>query len=92
MIDRKETYRKAIKKYGLFNQLTVAVEELSELAKEVCKAERGMFDRGHMTEEIADVEIILEQLKMIFDIKHYEIEGMKFQKIERLNERIEGNK
>ena len=53
-------------------QCIVAIEEMSELQKELCKFLRGeqYFDVNHFAhvrEEIADVQIMLDQLKMIFD-------------------------
>ena len=39
-----DVLKEAIKHYGKEEQITVAIEELSELAKELCKAKRGI---GH---------------------------------------------
>ena len=52
--------------YGVNNQIIIAVEELSELQKELCKALRGKKKLVAISEEMADVEIMLEQLKRIF--------------------------
>ena len=41
-----------------------------------------------ITEEIADVEIMLEQLKIFFKIDKYEIEEFKKRKIARTRERF----
>lgn len=65
---RKAVYAAACKKWGLAAQSVVAIEELSELAKEVCKALRGQADINHMAEEVADVTIMLEQLRMMYDL------------------------
>ena len=37
-----DLYQLALDKWGAETQLTVAVEELSELIKEVCKMKRGV--------------------------------------------------
>lgn len=66
MMDRKEVYRTAIGKWGKEMQLTVAVEEMSELTKEICKHYRGELNRDAISEEMADVYIMLEQMMMIF--------------------------
>lgn len=61
---------RAIKTYGKAGQLTKAVEEMSELQKELCKAITEGTDanaRSRINQEMADVEIMLEQLYMIFD-------------------------
>jgi NTP pyrophosphatase (non-canonical NTP hydrolase) len=59
-------YQRVFDKYGADAQLTVAIEELTELAKEICKAKRYMGDIDHLAEELADVEIMCEQLRFIY--------------------------
>ena len=60
-------YKKLIEKFGAKNQIIVAIEELSELQKELCKYLRDKTNIRNISEEIADVEIMLEQLKLIFE-------------------------
>ena len=69
-----------IKYFGKNKQCIVALEELSELQKEICKHLRGYDNRHAVAEEIADVEIMLEQLKIIFDC-HNEVDLLQKQKI-----------
>ena len=88
----KETYKKAIDTYGKDKQLDVAIEEMSELTKEICKFKRGQDNHKQIVEEIADVEIMLQQLKMICDVKCSELEGVKYQKTERLAEKLRNEK
>lgn len=57
--------------------LVVAMEELSELQKEISKALRDKADTNHITEEIADVEIVIEKLKKQFNISNSNIEKWK---------------
>ena len=54
-----------INKFGAEHQIIIAIEELSELQKELCKLLRHESDGKHLMEEIADVQIVLEQLKLI---------------------------
>ena len=49
--------------YGLDSQLNILQEELSELIQAVSKYRRG--NHSHILEEIADVEIMLEQVKYL---------------------------
>lgn len=56
----------AMLKYGFESQTMMAIEEMSELTKEICKTKRGKFDKEHILEEIADVQIMLWQLGIIF--------------------------
>ena len=44
------------------------LEEMAELQKEICKAWRGKDNTAEIAEEVADVEIMLEQIKLIFGI------------------------
>lgn len=58
-----EILKTAIQTYGEQAQEKVAIEECSELIQAICHKHRG---RPHnMAEEIADVEIMLMQLKLI---------------------------
>lgn len=85
---RKELYTQLLTLYGV-QQVIVAIEELSELQKEFCKALRFKVNLQNIVEEIADVEIMLEQMKIYFKINEEEIEEMKKIKIERTKERLE---
>lgn len=85
-MDEKEFYEKIIFHFGDKNQITVAIEELSELQKELCKYLRGDMDYYNIAEEIADVEIMLEQLKIIF-LNESDVEETKKEKINRTIER-----
>ena len=60
-------YKKLIEKFEAKNQIIVAIEELSEIQKELCKYLRDKTNIRNISEEIADVEIMLEQLKLIFE-------------------------
>ena len=66
--ERKAIYEAALEKWGEQAQTMMAVEEMSELTKEICKLYRGKRDMGALAEEIADVTIMLEQLRLIYDI------------------------
>lgn len=79
----------AVGAFGEEPQLNVAIEELSELQKEICKRRRGMENKEHLAEEIADVEVMLEQMKIMFHIRTA-VFGWRADKIERLYRRIEG--
>lgn len=82
-----EIYRQALEKWG-WHQRTVAIEEMAELQKELCKNIRGNNNEIEIAEEIADVEIMLEQMKLLFDIEK-KVEEFKKYKLERLAERLE---
>ena len=82
---------KAISTYGKDAQMDMAIEEMSELTKEILKlrrAERADKDTKaeieHLKEEMADVQIMLDQMYLIFGVptEHREY------KINRLKERL----
>jgi hypothetical protein len=52
--------------YGQSYEMVVAIEELSELTKELCKDMRDQGDEEAIAEEMADVEIVLAHLKLIY--------------------------
>lgn len=79
---------RAIETYGKDMQLNVAIEEFSELIKEICKHKRGEDNLDNIIEEMADCYIMLEQLGVIFGIWFEEIEYKKVEKIERLEKRL----
>lgn len=82
---------KAIERYGKKHQMMVAVEEMSELQKEICKIARKDINAGNieaLTEEMADVRLMLFELQMIFGIKTAELDVIEMMKLERLQERM----
>ena len=87
MDNQESVYVKLIEKYK-DKQLIVAIEELSELQKELCKALRGKPNKENIIEELADVLIVLDQLKIYFKIEDDEIRDIIEQKIKRTKERL----
>lgn len=83
-----DVYLEAIKTFGALPQMVIVMEECSELQKEISKIIREKGDLGNLAEEIADVEIMLEQLKLIFTL-HDKVTTKKGEKIERLKGIIE---
>ena len=84
-----DTYKQAIETYGEKAQKLMAIEEMSELTKEICKDFRGKLNREHLIEEIIDVIITIDQLIMMYEISEEEIVSMCIRKINRLKERLE---
>ena len=66
-ISPESVMKEAIQTYGKQNQIMVVIEEMSELTKELSKNYRGNGNVSAISEEIADVQITLAQLQMIFD-------------------------
>ena len=87
-----DTYKQAIDLYGEKAQKLMAIEEMSELTKEICKDFRGKLNREHLIEEMADVTITIDQLMIMYGISGKEIQQMCEKKVERLKERLEDSK
>jgi hypothetical protein len=87
--ERCKTYTNAMLAFGERNQLIVAIEELSECQKELCKILRGGEDYRHLAEEVADATIVLEQIRLMFNIDECVCNFMD-EKIKRLDDRLLG--
>lgn len=86
-----DIYKQAIDLYGEKAQKLMAIEEMAELTKEICKDFRGKMDREHLIEEMADVLITMDQLMIMYEISVDEFQQMRERKIERLKEKMERN-
>lgn len=89
--ERTKVYTDALKTFGATAQLVVALEEMSEVQKEICKALRGDCNTLHLAEEVADATIMLEQVRQIFGINDEVCRAMD-EKVARLHQRIEEKK
>ncbi len=79
--------KKAVKVFGADTQEMMFIEEVGELFQALSKKRRG-FEGANIAEEIADVEIMLEQLKHIHKC-HGEVDYWRDKKLMRLCGRIE---
>jgi len=84
---RNDTYNEAVRAYGKQSQLIMAMEEMAELTKELSKNIRGSHNTDAISEEIADVEIMLEQLKIIYS-NRAAVDCVKCAKLDRLAVRL----
>lgn len=86
-----EIYKKTIDKYGKSKQVVKAVEELSELQKELCKLLLTVNNKRkvvtNVAEEIADCEIMIKQLKLILNCDSI-VNNWKLYKLKRLEEKL----
>lgn len=83
MITKREIYEKALSVFGIHSQVHMVFEEMAELQKALCKFERGKPDIENIAEEIADVQIMLEQITQFFCIRE-QVELEKDKKLSRL--------
>lgn len=91
-MDRSEKLTKIVQFYGTDNQIKKAIEELTELSLEL---QRNLSNPGSNTlkviEELADVQIMVDQMRMIFTqcsvpCLFYDFESVK---LDRQLERME---
>ena len=83
--------QRIIDRYGEDHQLNIAIEEMSELTKEICKYFRDPVKVKHydqIKEELADVLIMCRQIQMIFGIPTDELKFEMDFKINRTLERM----
>lgn len=81
-----------IKKYGKQKQVGQAIEEMAELIVELNKnINRKKDNKTEIILEIADVQIMLAQLVLIYDIDPEKLQGAVEYKLLRQKERIEND-
>ncbi len=78
----RKIYDDAIEFFGVTSQKIMVIEEMSELTKELCKELRNRGNVEQIADELADVEITLAQIKIIYDI-HQKVEEHKDFKLNR---------
>lgn len=100
----KDKLLQIINNYGIINQLKYIHSEYFELDEVIMKAENFQPKSivqlntnigsivGHITEEIADVMVMLKQFQYYYGIEDSEIEKIMEEKINRQLRRIEEEK
>lgn len=89
---RRALLEHAIRLYGEPAQMDMAVEEMAELTKAICKVKRASCAAEaaaaleNAVEEMADVQIMLDQLRIIFGRSTADAEEFK---LERLAKQID---
>lgn len=96
--ERRALPDRAITTYGAPAQMGMAVEEMAELTKALCKVKRvscaaeAKAALENAVEELADVQIMLDQLRIIFGRSTAEIEEEKLRRLlRRINSYKESN-
>lgn len=89
----QEIYQTALEKFGIEAQIGQLHEEIGELMVAISKAKRYSGDNEaekslselNVLQEIADVEIMLEQIKIVFNKeKFWDFESIKKDKLCKL--------
>lgn len=79
-------YKQVVKKWGHKPQINMMIEECAELIVELQHICRGRGSIAAVRGEIADVEIMCAQMRVIFGSTH--IDSIKALKLERLKKLI----
>ena len=91
----KTVFKKAIDQYGIPDQVQVACEECAELIKALSKYQRVTKHQpqdkrkiqrclNNIIEEVADVSIMLDQIKLMYGITEKTVTDVRDAKVERL--------
>jgi len=100
----EEKLLKIINKFGINNQQRKLAEEVFELNEAIISYEKekslkelldikiidsDIAKKKHIAEELADVMVILEQIKLYYEITSKEITDIFWNKVDRTIDRIE---
>lgn len=97
--NEKTVFMNAIKRYGIPDQIQVACEECAELIQALSKYQRVSKHQAHdkrkiqrclnnITEELADVSIMLDQIKLMHGITEKAVSEVRAAKVERLESHL----
>ena len=90
----KDLYERNIQYHGIEQETTIAMEECSELIQAISKCKRyGCINkyRENLIEEMTDVLIMIDELKMIYQISDVDISDIRQYKMNRQSYRIKNN-
>lgn len=91
----KDLLLKIIEHYGIDNQMMQCIEEMAELTQAINKYKRSEFSDSCIDaynliiEEIADVQIMIEQMRLMFDGEA--VDKVIVEKLERMRGRLDGS-
>ena len=94
MLDNKKTltiYRAAVKRWGTASQVLMCVEECAELQKLLLHEMRfaKTIRPEDILEELADVQIMVEQMRVVFGFTTHEFMNKRAEKLRRLKLRTQ---
>ena len=89
-MNTKEIYRKCIERWGEELQVGMLSEEIGELLIAVNKYRRKTTEdnKRNVCEELADVQIMMEQIEILFDLDSSQIHNWYEKKLDKLEEML----
>lgn len=88
--EREKVYLNALVHFGDRKQMVKCLEELAECQQAIAKVVLGGENFDHMAEEVADAIIMLEQMRMLFNIGE-KVSAYIDAKVRRLDKRLKGD-
>lgn len=90
MATYRQTCEAVLEHYGVQNQMVKCMEECGELIQALARNLSGEHNEENVAEELADVEIMIAQMRLIFGGSvGYDVDRIKAQKLARLKMRME---
>lgn len=86
LMDSEALCQEALDLWGIDAQVWMAVEEMAELTNALCKMKRGRNNPEDIITEIADVQIMMQQLQLFFGKE--EVDTERNRKLIRLHDRM----
>lgn len=81
-------YKQMLEKWGAESQVLKFCEESGELTQALVKQiQKGRW-KNRLIEEIADVELMLGQMKYIFEISDKEVKKLKIEKVKKIKNKL----
>ena len=90
-MNKQDLYKLVIETYGSEAQINQGIEEMAELIQAINKFRRNPSvypSWRNIAEELVDVEIMLEQYKLIYNVSTETISNFKSLKLKRLADRL----
>ena len=90
--DEEMLNRRIAEHYGYKSQSKMLIEECAELIQAISKYNRETTEKRmeNLVEEIADVEMMIDQIKYLLAIEHEKLDSWKSLKINRTIDRMNG--
>lgn len=83
----RQVFERALALFGVDHQRVKLLEEMNELGAELCRLQDGRSNLDRVASEMADVEILIDQLKMIWQCGGL-VQQWRLEKTRRLDERV----
>ena len=87
--EEEALFKESLAVWGAYAQIDLCIEEMSELTQALCKIKRhiGLHELSHIKAEMADVQIMLQEMEILFNCKE-DVVTIRSQKLKRLEERL----